>query len=280
MDTRKPNFLFIGPDKSGSTWIYEVLKRHPEVYMSPAKELFYFDYFYEKGLAWYLKAFQDATDIHKVIGEVSHDYLFSPIAARRIKRDLPGVKLMVCLRNPVNRAFSSYLFMIRQGRVNGSFEEALTDMPELIEHGFYAKHLVAYFEIFGKADIHIGLFDQLKTKPDIFVDALFRFLEIESRSLSDDFLKPVLPASYPRSMMLAKFTKALAMRVRSAGWPKVVNMVKGSPIIQRVLFQPYSQAKKPRIREETNKKLKEVFRDDVERLEIMVETNIISLWDF
>ena len=115
-----PDFLYIVPDNAASTWIYEVFRQHPEIFMSPAKELFFFDYYFRKGWPWYLRHFRRARAEKPVIGEVSHDYLFSSEACNTIFASLPAVRLMVCLREPIDRAFSSYLYMLKQGRISGS----------------------------------------------------------------------------------------------------------------------------------------------------------------
>ena len=92
----KPNFLFIGPDKSGSTWLYEILRQHPECYVPPIKDIYYFDKHYERGLNWYLSFFKHAELTHKAIGELSHDYLFSKTATDRIANDFPNIKMIFC----------------------------------------------------------------------------------------------------------------------------------------------------------------------------------------
>ena len=71
----KPNFIYIGPDKAGSSWLHEVLLRHPQVFLSPAKDLYFFDRYYDRGIAWYLRQFDDAGPEHVVVGEVCQDYL-------------------------------------------------------------------------------------------------------------------------------------------------------------------------------------------------------------
>ena len=112
--SRLPNFLYVGPDKAGSSWLHEVLLKHPDAYLTPAKDLYFFDRYYDRGLAWYSSQFRDARD-EKVVGEVCQDYLFHPEAAARIHECLGPVRVMVSLRDPVERAWSSYLYMRKHG---------------------------------------------------------------------------------------------------------------------------------------------------------------------
>lgn len=80
-----PNFIYIGPDKAGSSWLHEVLLTHHQVFMPPAKDLYFFDRYYDRGLGWYLGQFAGATSDQSVVGEVCQDYLFSSQAPLRIR---------------------------------------------------------------------------------------------------------------------------------------------------------------------------------------------------
>ena len=132
---RPPNFLHLGPGKSGSTWLHEVLVLHPDVFLTEAKDLYFFSRYFDRGPEWYLAHFKDATH-ESVVGEVCPDYLAEPMAARRIYDTLgPDVRLMVSLRDPVERAFSSYLYAAKHGLAAPTFRQTATAKPELIDEG-------------------------------------------------------------------------------------------------------------------------------------------------
>src|SRR5262245_51708602 len=97
-DMHRPDFLFIGPDKCGSSWLFEVLRQHPLCFVPPAKDLYFFDRYYARGWAWYERHFAAAPTGCRARGELSHDYLFSPLAAERIAASLPEVRLLTILR--------------------------------------------------------------------------------------------------------------------------------------------------------------------------------------
>ena len=78
-----PNFLHVGPSKSGSTWLHEVLIGHPEVYLTQAKDLYFFNRYYDRGPGWYRAQFRSAQREHKIIGEVCPDYLSCAEAPER-----------------------------------------------------------------------------------------------------------------------------------------------------------------------------------------------------
>jgi len=99
MSTPLPNFIVIGPGRSGTTWLYNALREHPEIGMASTKETCYFDAFYHKGLGWYADFFKSYNG-RKAIGEVSNTYIFSPLAARRIAELNPNIRIISPLRNP------------------------------------------------------------------------------------------------------------------------------------------------------------------------------------
>lgn len=271
----KPNFIFIGPDKSGSTWLYMTLSRHPECYVPPCKDTYFFDRYYQRGLGWYLSFFRGASPHAKAIGELCHDYLFSPIAAKRIKKDLPHVKLLVTLRDPVERTFSHYLYLVRSGITRTSFERALSAHPELIRNSVYAIHLSVYFRLFDQSQIKILFFEDLVTSPRAFAKEVFSFLNIKILA-SEDLPVKVLPASRPRSFWVARLMKICAKTVRDLGFPQVVGYAKYSRL-SRILYQPYLERSRPKINPDTELRLRNFFKPSVQVLEEIIGRDL-SRW--
>lgn len=112
----RPDFLIVGAQKAGTTFLYQELLRHPQVRPALTKEIHFFDDRYQRGLEWYAGFFAYSDGHPPVItGEASPGYLFHPHALRRIARDLPDVKVIVLLRDPVRRAFSQYCHERRLG---------------------------------------------------------------------------------------------------------------------------------------------------------------------
>ena len=243
--SRLPNFLYVGPDKAGSSWLHEMLLKHPDVYVTPAKDLYYFDRYYDRGLRWYADQFRDARS-ETVVGEVCQDYLFHPEAAARIHTTLHPVKIMVSLRDPVDRAWSSYLYMRKHGIGPDTFAEALRSRPELLEHGRYATALDRYLQLFPRTMVHVALFDDLAVDPQGFMDAVTDFLEIDPLPLAPQDLTARLPAARARSVQLASVARRSADWVREHDGARLVGYVKRSPLVQRALYQPIDrQAVRP-----------------------------------
>lgn len=269
---RHPDFLFIGPDKTGSSWLYELLRRHPQCFVPECKDIYFFDRYYGRGMDWYRSFFSEAPAGAGAVGELSHDYLFSEEAAERIRRELPQVRLIASLRNPVERTFSHYLYMIRSGRTRLPFDKALKTFPELIGNSLYHKHLSRYFERFDAAQIKVLWFDDLKDNPRRFGEECLDFLGLDRRH-GFDYRTKVREASSPRSYWLAKALKAGANAARALRMERLVGAVKHSPLAQ-LLYRPYAQGEKPVLDAEARARLETVFASDIAQLERLLNVDL------
>ena len=135
------SLAYIGPDKAGSSWLHTMLDHHPQIYVTEAKDLYFFDRFYHRGQDWYARQFGGALEHHRYIGEVCPDYLACPKAPARMQEVIPQARLVVTLRDPASRAFSSYLYMRKHGEGPPTFREALHSFPALLDHGRYGTQL-------------------------------------------------------------------------------------------------------------------------------------------
>jgi hypothetical protein len=220
---RLPDFLIAGAPRSGTTWLYHLLERHTEVYMArpvvPEPKFFLVDELYERGLDWYSNTwFADAPPDRKA-GEKSTNYLESAFAAERIHRDLPDVRLVFILRNPVDRAYSNYQWTKRNGLETEDFATALrleasreSSVPRELRYarphayfsrGVYADLLRPYLERFGESVLCLRFEDVLRA-PTGVAARLHRFLGIaprpeDARDLgvvneSDPHAEPMAPA--------------------------------------------------------------------------------------
>jgi hypothetical protein len=268
----KPNFLFIGPDKTGSSWMYEILRQHPECYVPRIKDIYFFDRHYEKGMKWYLSFFRQAPSGVKAIGELSHDYLFSDLATARIKKDLPGVKLLTTLRNPVERTFSQYLHWLSRGWTDEPFETILQKHPEFINNSLYFKHLSVYLERFDQSQIKILFFEDLKKNPEKFASAIFDFLAI-SFPHHISYNEQVQPSSVPRSFVLARLARKCAMIIRNMGYPTSVGLVKHHALT-KLFYKPYGSDERPEMSIEMRTFLMERFRSDILQLSDLINVDL------
>ena len=239
MSSRTPNFLHLGPGKSGSTWLHEVLMLHPQVYLTEAKDLYFFSRYYDRGLDWYRAQFHTAKPEQAVVGEVCPDYLPCPAAPERIRACLgPDVRLMVTLREPASRAFSAYLYLRKHGLAAPSFRETAAATPELLDEGRYATQLRRYLKVFPPESLHVTLFDDLQADPQFFLDDVTGWLGVARQPIPPELTEARLPASKARWLPVASAAKRGANWVRRHDGAEIVGRIKRSPLVQRALYTP------------------------------------------
>lgn len=219
-----PNFLLIGAPRSGTTTLYQGLRQHPEIYMSPNKEPWFFacegteqrfegpgDFQGIRDRASY-EALFDGVRGETAIGEASTLYLSSPKAVEGIKRHVPDAKLLAVLRNPVERAYSNYMMHIAYGRESLSMGAALDAEDERMKNdwspfwfysrmGLYSDQLARYFGSFPRDQIRVYLYEDLEGDLDRLYRSIFRFLGVDD-DVSIRSGQPQNPSGVPRSRAL------------------------------------------------------------------------------
>ncbi|NEP10564.1 MAG: sulfotransferase [Symploca sp. SIO2C1] len=193
-----PTFLIIGIQKAGTTSIYQYLKQHPQIYMSPVKETNFLEKDWSKippdprnkrkkskidTFDKYSQLFQDVND-EIAIGEASPNYLFHYLSsAELIQHYLPQAKMIAILRNPADRAHSDYLMHIRDGIGNGrSLAEQIkfkANSSFTIRKGFYYTPLKHYFDTFSQEQIKIYLYDDLCNNPVALMQDMYQFIGVD-----------------------------------------------------------------------------------------------------
>lgn len=231
-----PTFLLIGVAKAGTTWIHQILHEHPEVFVPPAKDLKFFDRQYDLGLDWYSSHFSEGKEA-KARGELTHDYYFSRDIAQRIYRDLPGVVLACCLREPIDRLISGYQYnKSTEYNRDMTFEEYVA-RPGILDHVRYLEKLTPFFDLFGSDRMGIFFFDDIKERPEQFCADLYRFLGVDADFLPPSFLTPINIAHSARIQMIARGAYRVAGVLRKAGLANLVGVVKRNRIVERSLYR-------------------------------------------
>ncbi len=188
-----PNFLYIGVARAGSSWLYECLREHPQVFVSTAKDINYFSYNYDMGKNWYLSFFKGSA-AKLAVGELSHDYYLSVNTARKILQMLPDVKLICCLREPVDRMISNLLFTQRFLGKNINIDRFLfkpvKELPPKklavdlernlnIDTMQYYEKLKPFYELFPAENILILFYDGLKDAPAVCIRRVYSFIGVD-----------------------------------------------------------------------------------------------------
>ena len=179
-----PNLVGCGAGKSGTTSLYYYLSEHPDIFMSSAKETHFFSQHYEKGIDWYQGQFGGYKN-EKIIGEFSTSYLMDKSVPERIQTILPNAKLLFIFRNPIDRAFSNYLFSLSLGTQvsEGSFSELIKTnegFDEYIDPGFYVDHLRDYLSYFDLSQIYVMFTENLKSQPLLEMQRCYEFLGVDT----------------------------------------------------------------------------------------------------
>ncbi|MFC7536827.1 sulfotransferase domain-containing protein [Sphingomonas sp. GCM10030256] len=272
-------FLYIGTSKAGSTWIFHLLSHHPEIFTYPGKNLGFFSNRFANGWAWYVNHFDPGPE-HRIMGEICHSYLPSQHAAERVYDLMPDARLIACLREPVARTFSDYLDGIKNGKIEGTFEEALERFPKIVERSKYASHLERYLTRFPRDQIHIAPFDELVSSPEKFAARLFEFLGATPIDLPPGAMDKVLPAGRPRSKAVVRLTKMVALLAYRNGLRELRGRLKTSRTLRNLLYQPYSEASRPKMGPATRERLRTIMRPEVLRLDDLAGTNFRRLWGY
>jgi hypothetical protein len=235
-------FIFLGPSKSGSTWIFEAIRPHPQLFVPASKDIYFFDKYHQRGTDWY-ESFFRAAPPGSLCGELSHDYFASPDAIRRLHAYNPQARLICCLRNPFERAWSSYLHLLRVGMCEGSFADALQQFPFLVEEGKYCTNLRHILSLFERDAVLVLDFDELEADPQGFARRIFRFLGVDADYVPDVLHQKINPARKPRSLLLARLAKQAAVRLRQAGYANFLGRLKHSRLVNWLVYRSHTASK-------------------------------------
>ena len=270
-----PNFFIVGTPRAGTSSLWAYLKCVPGVYMPSHKEPHYFAtpvrerylgrpildfgaYSRVRNRAAYLKLFENAKD-EIAIGEASASYLSDPEAPDRIKQAVPEARIIMILRDPVERVYSHYLLNVNNGWERARFEVAAR-MDLYLEPSFYAKQVERYLDVFGPDHVKVLIFEEFIQEPTKSVAQILKFLGVNAE---------------PPAIVGVAYNSFVAPR-----WPFIGPIMRCRPVrvIIRLLLPPPirriirtkmlgRKANKPPMPDTARKYLEEAFLSDVLRLE-------------
>lgn len=227
-DPRTPTFIIAGAMRSGTTSLNAYLREHPHVTVSQPKEVHFFDAHFERGFDWYLEHFSPNEDT-RAIGEATPDYMYDVDAPKRIAECLPGVKLVILLRDPAERAYSHYWHNRSVGAEDLSFESAIDAEPSrlsadrrtrarysYVDRGRYRDQLERISGLFPPGQILVQTFDELGADPVGVFTRTCEFIGVDS-SFRPSNLGAQTNAFTPyRSARLRNLSKRLPGSLRKA----------------------------------------------------------------
>ena len=198
---RLPDFCIIGSQKAGTSSLWHVLRQHPELFLPQQKELNFFfrDQEYKRGDSAYASHFESAGP-QQLCGEASPGYLCHPMVPGRMARLIPNAKLIVVLRDPIERAYSQYWDNRRWLMESDTFEELLKRPMHQVftpgkrnyfSRGCYSIYLERVYQYYESSQVHVVWFAELKSQPEKVYRAIFKFLGVDDAFDVNAHLSPV-----------------------------------------------------------------------------------------
>ncbi|MFB6182324.1 MAG: sulfotransferase domain-containing protein [Candidatus Magasanikbacteria bacterium] len=291
----KVDFIGIGAQKCATTWMYECLKEHPQICMSKPKEVNFFNQKYAfseetednwvKGMDWYKKHFRHCSSEENIRGEFSVNYLYDSKAPKRIKEKFPNIKLIVCLRDPVERAISQYSHCISKYKhfvkKYSNFKEAVKDIDEFIERGLYFEQLKRYFNFFNEEQILVLFYDDIQKNPVNFIQKIYKFLSVDTNftpNKATQVLQPYKKYKFTFFKDMLNDTYRFTNR-----YSRLIKFLKKSGLYS--LGKYIKQLNEKRVKKKHNvtidpyikMELEDKFRDDIKKLEELLDKDL-SFW--
>ncbi len=282
-----PNFLIIGAEKAGTTWIYDRLRRHPGVFLPEVKEIHYFNQFnsncqprrnYKKhDLEWYEDHFREWKG-ETAVGEATPMYLCDERAPKRIRSHFPNISLIACLRYPTDRAYSHYWMARGKEHTTRSFQEVVQSRsPRFIERGRYGKQLDRYFSQFDRSQILILVHEELFADPIQHLNGICSFLEIDDTFYRDQswITDTVNRSSTVRSTILHRMIGRTAKWMRDQeGFRQMLDLLKKSGITDRVKEANKAPRDYPDMAYELRHELDQYYAPTVQRVEEVLNREV------
>src|SRR5918996_379760 len=282
-----PNFFVVGTQKAGTTSLYFYLKEVPGVYMSPLKEPFYFaphavhnsasDIIRDK--KEYLRLFEKAGG-YTAIGEATPIYLWDPDAPKLIHQTVPHARIIMILRDPIERAYSNYLMRVRYNGVQSSFyDELMRDYRSqdklygksqlYVEFGMYYEQVKRYFDIFGREQVKVIIFEEFVKHSEQSINEVLGFLKVNYKvtEIKGHFNPDSVPRS-PLAVWIFGFFRWL--RSKNIKFYKILNLLPDSiaeSAPEKILFK---RTQKPIIDPKAVNFLREIYYDDVLKLQSLL----------
>ena len=242
------NFCCLGPQRTASSWLHEVLSCHPDVCLPDGvKETMFFDDRFHKGLSWYTKLFR-RQGARQVCGEIAPTYFHSVKACERLVELSPDLKIIILVRNPIERTFSLYRHHLSKGRIRIPFSQALERHPELIDTGKYSIHAKRWEDSFPPLNTMYLWQDDIKQNPQKILDDTCDFIGVKKIKIPPVANEIVNTATAPRNAYVARILSATATTLRSLALHRVVNfgrslglkkMYEGGATVQKLSNEQY-----------------------------------------
>lgn len=258
VDRSLPTFVGVGAQRAGTTWLYQCLNEHPEVFLTAEKELDFFGVDDGRSLDWYRAQFEPGAS-YDARGEITPTYMVSPKALDELAACVPEAKLFLVLREPLSRAYSAYQLFRERRYGDRPFEAVCTPQSDLVQYGRYAAQLAEIDQRFPPDRVKVFLYDDLEADPGGLLRDLFAFLGVDPA-----FEPTALRRRYNRIMFAG--TQATLHRL---GLGAAVEWVKGNRLGDwiRAAHARTGKHRGMPLAEADRRRIAGYFADDIDRLE-------------
>jgi hypothetical protein len=273
-----PDFLVIGTQRAGTTWLYNQLRAHPGICLGKhRKEIRYFDFYYERGVDWYKGHFQHCAP-NKVIGEVTPTYLHNELVAERIFGLIPKAKLIIILRNPIDKAYSHYKKLVMDRTYRKSFTEYIKENMRAAEVGLYYRQIEKYLQYFPEEQISIFIFEEMIENPEKHLQEIYDLLGVDPNFLPQDYQKRANPSRKPLLPGLYKLSISISRILHKYNLSSMVKLVKKLRV-DRIFFPLRKNGSRfAGIDSETTDMLQDYFKNDLEKLSDFLHRDMRKFW--
>jgi hypothetical protein len=278
-----PNLFIVGAPKAGTHSLYEYLNQHPKIFMSPRKEPYFFCPIMVpnedeksnpiRNEKEYLNLFKESKN-EIFLGEATASYLGDPKSAELIYKKIPNAKIIIIVRNPIDRAFSSYWGLVKHG-LKISFSDSIRNDFEKLKKeeisdsylfaGFYFEQIKKYQNIFGKENVKIIISEEFRNNVEQVVNEVLIFLGL---SKLDNFDKEIHGSykirkrQYLQPLLANKIITTIAKKILSKNSRgKIIDSIRPT-------------RKRPEIKIEDREFLKKIYIDDVEKTEKLLNKDL------
>jgi len=272
---RLPDFIGVGPPRTATTWLYEVMQGHAG-FSAFRKETDFFTRFYGRGFDWYLQYFA-ACSPQLPMGEMSPLYFASDDARERIRGTIPRCKIICTFRDPVERAWSHWRLIVRNMWTKLDFEQAAASHRDIREAGRYGHYTAEWIASFGRENILLMFYEDLERDPQGFVDQFCAFVGAPRFSLSDspaahDRVHSV--PSRPRHPRVARNVRDIRAWLNDRRMHRAARFIRDSPL-WRYSFEGGEPFARPT--PEVDARVRAALRPEVEALE-QISGRDLSAW--
>ena len=282
-----PNFFIVGAPRAGTTTLYDYLKRTDGVFMSPKKEPHYFSQGIPHAKAphairdkkKYLSLF-NGTKNEKAVGEASSSYLWDPRAPQLIHKQVPEAKIIIILRDPIERSYSNYFWRIGSGRKFSSFYDAIQKSLQveddffkavIIEGSWYYEQVKRYLDIFGTKQVKIIIFEEFIKEPRKKIKEILEFIDVDSQVPTEIDL-PHNVLAEPRGRLARSILQS--EKIKKMG-RAILSDRKQEIIVRKVLGK---KTIKTKMLQKDRTFLENLFKEDAQKLQKLLKIKFPWKW--